>query len=112
MQNKTLYILGLLIAVCGPPPLGIESQTLARRRPGVEVFVGQDLHLRGLELISHRLNSGEHTLVFGNGFSMSIGANQFSSGSAVVWLGSLPPELVEKDRPGYQAILYLQGSIS
>lgn len=105
MQNKTPYILGFLIAVCGLPSLAIEPQT-------VEVFVGQDLHLRGLELISHRLNSGEHTLVFGNGFSMSIGANQFSSGSAVVWLGGLPPELVEKDRPGYQAIVYLQGSIS
>ena len=105
MQNKTPYILGFLIAVCGLPSLAIEPQT-------VEVFVGQDLHLRGLELISHRLASGEHTLVFGNGFSMSIGANQFSSGSAVVWLGSLPPELVEKDRPGYQAIVYLQGSIS
>src|SRR4030042_961967 len=102
-MNKTLYILGLLIAVCGPPSAGMD---LAGPQT-VEVFVGQDLHLRGPELISHRLASGEHTLVFGNGFSMSIGANQFSSGSAVVWLGGLPPELVEKDRPGYQAMVYL-----
>jgi len=51
------------------------------------IFVGQDLHLRGGELISERVSAGEHTIVFRDGFSMSIGANQFSSDSAVVWLG-------------------------
>ena len=51
------------------------------------IFVGQDLHLRGGELISERVSTGDHIIVFQGGFSMSIGANQFSSDSAVVWLG-------------------------
>jgi len=105
MLKKMLYILGFLALMRGPASWGIELQQ-------AEPFVGQDLHLSGPELMSDRLSTGAHTLVFGKGLSMSIGANEFSSGSGVVWLEGLPTEFAEKGRAGYQAIVYLGGGVS
>lgn len=75
-------------------------------------FVGQDLHVAGPELISYQLSTGEHILVFRNGVSMSIGANQFSSDSAVVWLESITTEFRGQTRIDYKATAYLQGNVS
>ena len=81
------------------------------------VFAGQDLHLQGQELVSYRLSPAEHALVFQSGFSMSIGARQFSADSAVVWLGARSPggaitESSEHPRIYYEATAYLQGNVS
>jgi len=78
------------------------------------IFVGQDLHLVGVELISYRLRTGEHALVFRGGFSLSFGANQFSSDSAVVWLKPVRPreEFGERISISYKTIAYLQGNVS
>jgi len=83
-------------------------------------FAGQDLHLQGQELISYRLSTVEHILVFQSGFSMSIGAHRFSADSAVVWLGSRSPavpggaitESSKRPRIDYEATVYLQGNLS
>jgi len=77
-----------------------------------QAFVGQDLHLAGPELISYQLSTGEHILVFTDGLSMSIGANQFSSDRAVIWLESLTTEFRGRAHIDYKATAYLQGSVS
>ncbi|GAI55071.1 unnamed protein product, partial [marine sediment metagenome] len=79
MRNKGLLILVMLVSL----PAAAES---AVPGPRARAFIGQDLHLAGRELISYQLSTGEHTLVLQDRFSMSIGANQFSSDNAVVWL--------------------------
>ncbi|HDZ69146.1 MAG TPA: LPS-assembly protein LptD, partial [Phycisphaerales bacterium] len=76
------------------------------------LFDGQDLHLEGTEVVSYQLSTGEHTLLFRNGFSMSIGANQFSSDSAVVWLKSKTTEFRGRTRIDYNAKVYLTGNIT
>ncbi|MBW8040512.1 MAG: LPS-assembly protein LptD [Planctomycetes bacterium] len=105
-------------------------------------WVGEDLHLKGPEVITAALaakSGGEHTLLFEGGFSMSIGANQLFSDKAVVWLkemikdkGLLISEKAvredsiggpnnhlsiiknhsERIRIDYQARVYLQGNVS
>ncbi len=86
--------------------------SLAIEDQKVKPFVGQDLHLAGKQLISYQLSTGEHALVFQNGFSMSIGANQYSSGKAVVWLESVKTEFKGRVRVDYKAKVYLQDNIS
>jgi len=75
-------------------------------------FVGQDLQLRGQRLMSYQPSTGEYTLVFQDGFSMSIGANQFSSDNAVVRLESVMVESHERTRIDYEAKVYLEGAIT
>ncbi|MBL7152842.1 MAG: LPS-assembly protein LptD [Phycisphaerae bacterium] len=105
MRQKVVYISVMLAAACGQVSWAIEAHQVA-------ALTGQDLHLNGAGVVSHRLSSGEHILVFGDGVDMSIGANAFSSGSAVVWLESMAAELVEEGRAGYTAMAYLGGSVS
>ena len=103
-------MLGLLALVSRPASSAIESQK-------ARAFVGQDLHLTGRDLVSYQLSAIEHTLVFQNGFSMSIGANRFSSDGAVVWLESIRTEFggrtsassVRSVRIDYRVRAYLEG---
>lgn len=85
------------------------AQRTSQLAPG-EAFIGQDLHLAAKELINYQLSTGEHTLVFQSGFSMSIGANQFSSDSAVVWLESVAIKYRDRIRIDYKTTAYLQGN--
>jgi len=128
MQNKTLFILFMLILLpCygefRPDSSGLPSSRdsgeagvsavenpAPQLMPG-EAFVGQDLHLAAKELINYQLSTGEHTLVFQDRFSMSIGANQFSSDSAVVWLESVAIKYRDRVRIDYKTTAYLQGNI-
>ena len=91
-----------------PEPVSVQS---IPQQKG-QAFVGQDLHLAGPELISYQLSTGEHILVFTDGLSMSIGANQFSSDKAVIWLESITTEFRGRARIDYKATAYLQGSVS
>ncbi len=77
-----------------------------------DAFAGQDLHLTAAELISHQLSSGEHALVFTGGFSMSIGANQFASDNAVVWIVTTKSQYRGLVRTDYKATIYLQDNVS
>ena len=112
MRKNIQLILVLLVSVLMPPGSG-----WAAENDKAAAFAGQDLHLQGQELISYRLSPVDHALVFQSGFSMSIGARQFSADSAVVWLGSRSPggaitESSELPRIYYEATVYLQGNVS
>ena len=108
MRKRILSILGLLALAAAVPTksgLAVENQT-------AEAFVGQDLHLQGRELISYKLNTTGHILVFRGGFEMSIGANEFSSDEAVVWLERVTTEFRGHLAIDYKATVYLQGNVS
>ncbi|MGD8500277.1 MAG: hypothetical protein PVJ86_06500, partial [Phycisphaerales bacterium] len=110
MRNKTLSILCFSVL-----PLASVASAMAggaEDDPKVRAFVGQDLHLQGRELISYRLNTTEHVLVFQGGFSMSIGVHKISGDSAVVWLESATTEFRGRPRTDYETKVYLQGSVS
>jgi len=85
--------------------LAIESE-----RAGA--FVGQDLHLRGAKLLSYQPAGGEHLLVFEDGFSLSMGANRFSSDRAVVWLESVRTEFRGGIYVDVKGQAYLEGNVS
>ena len=121
MPYRTLFILVLLVLLSGTVRSAIDGGD--QPIPRASAFVGQDLHMAGRAVISHQLSTGEHILVFRDGFSMSIGANEFSSDSAVVWLvpgsGGMAESAVRQGqkvsggaRVGYKAKAYLQGSVS
>ncbi|MCH7557849.1 MAG: LPS-assembly protein LptD [Planctomycetes bacterium] len=121
MRNRTLFILVFLVLPSGPAWPAIDNG--GGPVPKASAFVGQDLHMAARAVISHQLSTGEHILVFRDGFSMSIGANQFSSDNAVVWLIPRSAVVVEsaarqrlkvddRARIGYKAMVYLQGGLS
>jgi len=121
MQYRTPFILVLLVLLSGTVRSAIDGGD--QPIPGASAFVGQDLHMAGRAVISHQLSTGEHILVFRDGFSMSIGANEFSSDSAVVWLVPGSAGMAESAvrqgqkagdgaRIGYEAKVYLQGGLS
>ena len=105
MARKYLFIIFLQVLLSANVSLGIEEER-------ARAFVGQDLHLSGDKLISYQLSTGEHCLVFPEGFSMSIGANRFLSESAVVLLESVPRRFRGRTRVDYKAKVYLRGNIS
>jgi len=109
IRNKILSVLGFLVLLPAAALLAAEGRISSQK---ARAFVGQDLHLAGGKLISYQLSTGEHTLVFQDEFSMSIGANQFFSDSAVVWLESLTTEFRGRVRIDYKARVYLQGNVS
>ena len=126
MRKKQLFVLVILaiwvllpVAVSLTVESGVPGQKASGERRGAiegrtnnRSWVGQDLHLQGRELISYQLSTGEHTLVFRDGFSMSIGANQFFSDSAVIWLRSETAEFRGRVRIDYKAKVYLQDNVS
>ncbi len=123
MRNRTLFILFFLILLWHGLPAHGNTANMAVPPIDAAAFVGQDLHMEGRSVISHQLSTGEHILVFREGLSMSIGANQFSSENAVVWLiprSAVPVEstvpeklqLGDRSRIAYKAMVYLQGNVS
>jgi len=77
-----------------------------------EIFAGQDLHLAAGKVVSHQPATGEHTLVLTGGFSMSIGANHFTSDSAVVWLVTELTQFRGRVGIDYTAKVYLEGNVA
>ena len=122
MQKNVLEIFTLLVLVFVPASF---SEEAPKADLDFGAFAGTDLYLRGRDLISRKIviNQGgigiRHTLVFRDLFSMSIGAYQYSSDNAVVWLES--SELNRNQRPGrpnqqvpvkYKVMVYLQGKVT
>ena len=103
MRKLQLFFLILIIFLTAAPASAIEVGQ-------AKAFTGQDLHLKGRGLISYQLSGAEHALVFGNGFSMSIGANRFSSNKAVVWLKSQTVQFRGRSRVDYKTRVYLEGN--
>ncbi|MHC4103570.1 MAG: hypothetical protein ACYSR9_01415, partial [Planctomycetota bacterium] len=105
IQKRQLFIIGLLVLLPAADSWAIGEEK-------ARAFVGQDLHLWGDELLSIQKSPGEHVLVLQDGFSMSIGANQFFSDSAVVWLESVTTEFRGRIQVDYMARVYLEGKAS
>ncbi|MHC4187293.1 MAG: LPS-assembly protein LptD [Planctomycetota bacterium] len=106
MQNKTLLSLFIVfsILITAQTSFSIENQQ-------AKTLIGQDLHLSAHTLTSHQLSTGEHVLVFSDNFKLSIGAAQYSSNQAVVWLQSITTEFKGRVFTDYNAKVYLEGSI-
>jgi hypothetical protein len=107
-RGNTVRMAVLLAAVCFLPvsySAGMESEKAG-------AFAGLDLRLEGKSVISYQLSTGEHSLVFGEGFVMSIGGNKFSSDKAVVWLKSRLSDFQGRARIDYEAKVYLTGNVS
>lgn len=92
----------VLLATAGVYGIGTEE---------AKIFSGQDLQLSGKEVISHQVSSSEYVLVFEKGFSMTIGANNFTSDKAVVWLNSVVTQMRGKTEVEYKAQVYLQDKV-
>jgi len=104
MRMRELFIFVLLVF---EPAAAFSAITNQKAR----LFVGQDLHLAGREVISYQPSTGVELIVFTKGFSMSIGANQFFSDSAVVWLERQEFEVRNLKFGVQKAKVYLEGSI-
>ena len=110
-MRKRLFSFAIWVLLPAACSLAIESE-----RAGA--FVGQDLHLKGAEVISYQPAAGEHVLVFQDGFSLSVGANRFSSDRAVVWLESVKTESpLSRGQAGgiyvdVKGQVYLEGNVS
>ena len=105
MPKRQLFSVILLVLLPSVAFSGIKDDK-------AQVFVGQDLHLAGSGLVSYQPSSGEHILVLTGEFSMSIGANEFSSDKAVVWLESQVTRFRGRVRVDYKAKAYLTGNVS
>ncbi|MGA1980656.1 MAG: hypothetical protein ABSG99_08890 [Sedimentisphaerales bacterium] len=109
MRKNELIILVTVVFVTSAVSSAVEGEVSQQK---AQPFAGQDLHLSGREVISYRSDSGEHTLVFQDGFSMSIGANQFFSDRAVVWVEGVKAEFLGERSIDYKVKAYLEGSVS
>jgi hypothetical protein len=109
MQKNKLIILIMMVLAFGVVSFAVEGEVSQQK---AQPFAGQDLQLSGQEVISYQSDSGEHVLVFQGRFSMSIGANQFFSDSAVVWAEGATTEFLGESRIDYKVKAYLEGSVS
>jgi len=81
--------------------------SLGMEKEKAGAFVGRDLHIAGGRLLSTQGRSGEHILIFEDGFSMSFGPAQLSSDEAVVLLQTVGGRI----RGGCKAKVYLKGRV-
>ncbi len=109
MRKKKIFILVAMVLVIGVVSFAVESEV---SRQKAQAFAGQDLYLSGRGVVTYRSDTGEHTLVFQDGFSMSIGANQFSGDRAVVWVEGLTKEFFGESDIDYKVKVYLEGGVS
>jgi len=108
MPKKQLFVLVIWAMLVLLPKTGYSAIENQRAKP----FVGQDLYVEGRQLLSYQLITGEHILVFEDGFVMSIGANEFSSDSAVLWLESITTEFRGRVHTEVKLRAYLQDNIT
>ncbi len=104
MQKKGILTLALILATGYMAPVASAGSYGA--------FAGQDLHLVGPRVINYQLSTGEHALVFEDGFSMSIGANHFESARAVVWLMPVQTQIRGIQETSYNATIYLEQDVT
>jgi len=105
MQKKERFIFFTLVLFILSQCAGGADET---SQP--EAFGGQDLSLSGKSLISYQLSTSKHCFVFPEGFSMSIGGNNFSGNQAVAWLESRLIEFRGTSSIYYQAAVYVTGN--
>ncbi len=104
MQKMQLTILFLAVMASANATIGE-----AGPKP---IFSGQDLHLSAAKMIVHRGGKDRQTLVFEDGFSMSIGSNNLVSDNAVVWMTTRHREYRGTTGIEYEVLVYLRDNIS
>ncbi|MDD5064740.1 MAG: hypothetical protein PHQ35_08300 [Phycisphaerae bacterium] len=109
MRKRKLFILIVLVLAGGAVSFAVESEVSQQK---ARAFAGQDLQLSGRDVTSYQSDSGEHILVFQGKFSMSVGANQFFSNKAVVWVKGAKTEYLGESRINYNVNAYLEGRVS
>ncbi len=109
VRKKALFILLMMVPMGMTVSFAAEGEVSKQK---AQAFAGQDLQMSGQEVISYQSDSGEHILVFEGGFSMSVGANQFRSDSAVIWLKGSTTEFLGESRTNYKVRAYLEGNVS
>jgi hypothetical protein len=121
MRNEMLLVLSCLVLVTGPQLLAQTSQehsssvgkdSITYSLEDQSKWIGQDLYLAGKELVGFKLRTDKHVLMFEQGFSASIGADQFTCDKAVVWLKPVTSRIRDLVRTGYKGQMYLQDNIS
>ncbi len=103
MRRRQIFIIffGLL---CTSVSFAIEDEQ-------ADFFSGRDLHLAGAKVVSYQPATGEYLFVFPDGFSMSIGANQFGSARGVVKLKSRAIEYRGRKLVDYDVWVYLEDNL-
>jgi hypothetical protein len=91
--------------------LFLGQQCFAIEADQARAFGVQDLQVSGESLISYKIETGEHVLVFEDGFSMSIGGNYYSSGKAVLWLDPKSIDYRGRALVEYEVTAYLESSV-
>ena len=108
MQKKLLVAIILVFSLSG-------AEINSSQGGLGEFFAGQDLHLGALRMTVYKSGypeRAEQILVFEGGFSLTIGANQLLSDSAVVWLETIRSDYLGNVRIDYNAQVYLEGNVS
>lgn len=80
-----------------------------------DLFVGQDLHLSGVNMLvcsDNGFGEGKSVLVFDSGFSLEIGANKLASQDAVVIIESIRTEYLGQIETDFNCRVYLQKAVS
>lgn len=77
-----------------------------------QFFGADDLHLGGGTMSSFQVSSGEHILVFNDGFDFVLGDNKFKSKEAVVWINSVVAEHRGSTNVDHRVTVYLQGKVT
>ena len=108
LKNELIILVAVVFAASGVS-FAVEGGVSQQR---AEAFAGQDLQLSGQEVISYQSEGGEHILVFQRGFSMSIGANQFLSDNAVIWVKATTTEFLGESKNEYKIRAYMEGNVS
>ncbi|MFA5251643.1 MAG: hypothetical protein WC454_03545, partial [Phycisphaerae bacterium] len=109
MRKRKIFILIVLVLAGGAISFAVEGEVSQQR---AHAFAGQDLQLSGREVTSYQSDSDEHILVFQGKFSMLVGANQFFSNNAVIWVKGAKTEFLGENEINYKVKAYLDGSVS
>jgi len=112
MRQGSFLLLGCVLALTGGRTVrAIEDKQAAR-------FVGQDLQLRGTNLVHFQIATDggqgmgtEHIMVFREGFSLRIGSNHFETESAVVLMEPVKTDFRGREHIFYLVRAYLEGEV-
>jgi len=113
MPRKNLFVLTILAMALPHFCAGAESaENNSNLHHPAGTVTGPGLHLQARQVITYQLETGEHVLVFQDGFSMSTGSSRYSSDKAVLWLQTIPADVRDPTGPAVKGHAYLQGKVA
>jgi hypothetical protein len=104
-MRKQLICLAVVLFFCTESFCEIDSGK-------AQFFGADDLHLGGGTMTSFQVSSGEHILVFNDGFDFVLGDNKLKSKEAVVWISSIVSEHRGSTNVDHRVTVYLQGKVT